>query len=253
MIRCQQGHTMGGARRYTSLIMVTLATAGPVIVIAGDSGPVGAAKAVKVVLVGDSTVADGSGWGPGFARRLGPGAACLNMARSGRSSKSYADEGHWKKALALQPDYVLIQFGHNDQPGKGPERETDPETSFRQNMGRYIDEARAAGARPIVVTSVTRRNFTSQGKVRADGLVPYVEAARRTAKEKGVPLVDLYARSVEAIERIGPNAAEAYDAASPDPQKRDRTHLSPPGADAMVDLVVQELKGVEPSLASHFR
>src|SRR4051794_34451826 len=98
----------------------------------------GGAK-VRIALVGDSTVAVNGGWGPGFAERVGPGAECLNMARGGRSSKSYRDEGLWKKVIEEKPDYILIQFGHNDQPGKGPERETAPETTYRQNMARYVD------------------------------------------------------------------------------------------------------------------
>jgi lysophospholipase L1-like esterase len=54
---------------------------------------------------------------------------------------------------------MLIQFGHNDMPGKGPERETDPKTTYRENLSRFVDEARAAGAQPILVTSIPRRNF----------------------------------------------------------------------------------------------
>src|SRR5262249_34489549 len=142
----RQTGTVRSVRPWTMLGIIALVLSGPPATRAVDErGRTEATKPVKVVLVGDSTVADGSGWGPAFARRLGSGATCLNMARSGRSSKSYADEGHWKKALALKPDYVLIQFGHNDQPGKGPQRETKPETTYRENLTRYIDESRAAG------------------------------------------------------------------------------------------------------------
>src|SRR5262245_53118657 len=88
----------------------------------------------RIVLVGDSTVASQSGWGDAFSKLLAPGVECSNMALGGRSSKSYRDEGHWKKALEAKPTWVLIQFGHNDQPGKGPKRETDPKTTFRQNL-----------------------------------------------------------------------------------------------------------------------
>ena len=82
---------------------------------------------VRIALAGDSTVTNQSGWGPGFAVRLGPDAECINLARSGRSSKSYINEGHWKKLLDAKPDTVLIQFGHNDQPGKWSDRGADPE------------------------------------------------------------------------------------------------------------------------------
>src|SRR4051812_6974067 len=128
---------------------------------------------VRIALVGDSTVAVNGGWGPGFAERVGPAVECLNLARGGRSSRSYRDEGLWKGVIERKPDYILIQFGHNDQPGKGPERETDPATTYRQNMARYVDEARAVGARPILVTSLTRRRFNEQGKIESD-LGPYV-------------------------------------------------------------------------------
>ena len=206
---------------------------------------------LKVVLIGDSTVAESSGWGPGFAKRLGPGATCINEARGGRSSKSYRDEGHWTRALAQRPDFVLIQFGHNDQPGKGPERETDPATTYRRNLARYIDEARASGAVPILVTSLTRRNFDGRGKVRPDGLLPYVEAARALAKEKDSPLVDLYARSVAALEAMGPIEAAALNPPGKTPDVVDRTHLTPEGARIVSGLVADGLREVEPRLAKH--
>src|SRR5213078_4638557 len=79
----------------------------------------------KIVLVGDSTVNDEGGWGPGFREFLGSKAEVTNLAKNGRSSKSFRDEGLWASALAAKPNYILIQFGHNDGPGKGPDRETD--------------------------------------------------------------------------------------------------------------------------------
>lgn len=205
-------------------------------------------KRVRIVLVGDSTVAQGSGWGPGFIARLGKGAECVNMARGGRSSKSYRDEGTWDKVLQEKPDYVLIQFGHNDQPGKGPERETDPATTFRENLARFVGEARAAGAKPILLTPMTRRTFTGDGKIRPDGLELYAAAARAVAAEKQVPLIDLHARSIAYLERIGPAASAELDMASKDPAKPDRTHLSAKGSDVMAELVIEDLKVVVPAL-----
>ena len=146
---------------------------------------------VRVVLVGDSTVNDEGGWGSGFRGWFGKGVEVVNLARNGRSSKSFRDEGLWAPAVAGKPDYILIQFGHNDGPGKGPDRETDPKTTFRDNMTRYIAEARAAGAQPVLVTSIVRRVFTAEGKIKRDSLVPYVEAVRELAIELKVPLVDL--------------------------------------------------------------
>jgi pectinesterase len=210
----------------------------------------------KIVLVGDSTVQDSSGWGTGFKKMLAPEATCINWAKGGRSSKSFINEGHWKKALEEKPDYVLIQFGHNDQPGKGPDRETDPATTYPQWMSRYVDEARAAGAKPVLVTSLTRRNFDKDGKIRSD-LGPYVEAVKKLAAEKKVPLIDLYGRSVELCNRIGLEGAKEFDAArklKPGEQPgRDSTHLNEKGAEVMGKILAEELKKAVPELASFVR
>ena len=154
----------------------------------------GAAAPVRVVLVGDSTVNDDGGWGPGFRAWFGPDVEVVNLAKNGRSSKSFRDEGLWAPAVAGKPDYILIQFGHNDGPGKGADRETDPKTTFRENMIRYVEEARAAGAQPVLVTSIVRRVFTADGKIKPDSLVPYVEEVRRTGCRRKIPLIDLVLR-----------------------------------------------------------
>jgi lysophospholipase L1-like esterase len=241
---------------------------GTLLIVVQAAGLAGAAAAaadeprpakVRIALAGDSTVTDSSGWGRGFAARLGPEAVCLNLARSGRSSKSYLNEGHWTKLLEQKPDYILIQFGHNDQPGKGPERETDPRTTYRESMARYVAEARAAGARPILVTSLARRHFTPEGTIRSD-LGPYAEAVKALAAEQHVPVIDLHARSIELLERLGPEASAEFD---PEPRDTgtppgkaaaaaagpDRTHLSPRGSEVFGRLVAEELRKVEPGLA----
>jgi pectinesterase len=228
---------------------------------AAQDGPI----ALRIVLVGDSTVASKSGWGDAFAKLLDPGVECLNLARGGRSSKSYRDEGHWKKALDAKPDWVLIQFGHNDMPGKGPERETDAKTTFRENLIRNITEARAIGAKPVLVTSLTRRNFNAQGEIDPGNLVPsmdaqtgkplpdsltdYVEATRAVAAEQKVPLIDLNARSIEQMNQIGPQAAVAFNAKTKDPEKPDTTHLSAEGAAKTASLVAEEIRKNVPDLA----
>ena len=72
----------------------------------------------------------------------------LNSAVGGRSSKSWYDEGRLPAVLAANPDYIFIEFGHNDQPGKGADRETDPETTFQDYLKIYIDAAKSIGATP---------------------------------------------------------------------------------------------------------
>ena len=208
-----------------------------------------AEPAIHIVLAGDSTVTDNAGWGKALANMLLPDGRLTNTARGGQSSKSFRDGGQWKKVLELHPTHVLIQFGHNDMPGKGPKRETDPKTTYRDNLIRFVDEVRAAGAKPILVTSIPRRLF-KDGKI-AGELLPYVEAARGVAAEKQVPLVDLYARSVEVLERMGPEAAEAWSPIKDG--KPDHTHLGPASQVATARLVVSELRKVAPELAMHFR
>ena len=99
--------------------------------------------------MGDSTVTDDSGWGADLKRLRQPSdAEVVNTAANGRSSKSFIDEGRWAEALAKRGQYYLIQFGHNDEPGKGPERETDPPTTYRDNLTRFVNDARRTARRP---------------------------------------------------------------------------------------------------------
>lgn len=206
---------------------------------------------IRIVLVGDSTVTDDSGWGVGFKRLLGTNAKCINCAKSGRSSKSYRDEGHWTKALAEQPDYILIQFGHNDQPGKGPERETDPKTTYRENLARYIDEARAAGAKPILVSPMTRRGFRGPRLV-IDPLTDYAQAVKALAAEKKTPLVSLYTRSRATIEAMGQKAADTLGPTDKN-GRPDRTHLNAEGSLLIAQLVVDELRRNVPELIPYLK
>lgn len=219
-----------------------------------DETPVPALPPLKIVLVGDSTVAGKSGWGDAFGAMFKPAAQVVNMAHGGRSSKSYIDEGFWKTALEQHADYILIQFGHNDQPGKGVKRETDPATTYPQFMGRYVDEARAAGAKPVLITSVARRHF-KDGKISEDDLAPYADAVIKLAAEKKVPLVDLHASSIAQLNAIGAKAAAAYDYQAPDadPNKPDRTHLSPAGAAATAQLVADGLQEAVPELKPYLK
>ncbi|MGL4693062.1 MAG: GDSL-type esterase/lipase family protein, partial [Stenotrophomonas maltophilia] len=115
-------------------------------------------RASKIVLVGDSTTAVQGGWGPAFcARHVTSFLTCTNLARGGRSTYNYRAEGSWALAEAEMrtPGYartwVLVQFGHNDQPGK-PGRSTELQREFPDNLRRYVHEIRAAGAQPVLLT-----------------------------------------------------------------------------------------------------
>jgi lysophospholipase L1-like esterase len=214
------------------------------------AAPAHAAKTIRIVLVGDSTVNPGGGWGPGLCALLTPKAECVNDALNGRSSKSFYDEGAWTKALGEHGDYVLIQFGHNDQPGKGPKRQTDPETTYAVNLRRYIAEARAAGAKPVIVTSLARRNY-KDSKL-DDTLEPYAVAAKRVAAEEGVPSIDLHAASMKLLAGMTQEEADRFDALThPDATGKgpDRTHLNAEGQKVFGRMVAEELARVCPELA----
>jgi lysophospholipase L1-like esterase len=140
-----------------------------------------------------------------------------------------------------------MQFGHNDAPGKGPARETDPATTYRANMERYVDEAIAAGAQPVLVTSIVRRNFTAEGKIKVDSLAPYVAQVRALAAEKKVPLIDLYSLTLNQAEKLGPDGCAGIDALDKD-GKRDHTHLGPQGRQEIGAMAARELVRVIPAL-----
>jgi lysophospholipase L1-like esterase len=205
---------------------------------------------LRVVLVGDSTVNDAGGWGPGLRAYFGADVEVLNLAKNGRSSRSFRGEGLWAPALTGKPDYILIQFGHNDGPGKGPDRETDPKTTFRDNLARYVEEARAAGAQPVLVTSIVRRVFTADGKIKRDSLVPYVEAVRELAAAQKVALIDLYSLTLAQAEKLGPEGCAEIDARLPD-AKRDTTHLGPKGRREIGLMAAQELVKLMPALRNY--
>ncbi|MHC5147735.1 rhamnogalacturonan acetylesterase [Stenotrophomonas rhizophila] len=247
-------------------------------------------RASKIVLVGDSTTAVQGGWGPAFcARHVTSFLTCTNLARGGRSTYNYRAEGSWALAEAEMrtPGYattwVLVQFGHNDQPGK-PGRSTDLQREFPDNLRRYVREIRAAGAQPVLLTPLTRRQFADG--VLIDDLAPWAEAVRAVARELEVPLVDLHARSRAVVQALGPVAAmplaQAQAAATPaqvsaalegttvgaapvagapaaqnnaltEPMGQakvafDYTHLGPDGAALFATLVTEEMARQVPSL-----
>lgn len=210
-------------------------------------------KRVKFVLMGDSTVSDRQGWGPGFKQLLNNNAFCVNTAIGGRSSKSFINEGRLKKAIALKGDYYLIQFGHNDEPNKGEERTTDPNTTYREYMTQYINEVRAIGAKPILVTSMVRRQWDkSDPNMINSTLAPYAEAVRQLAKEKNVPLVDLYTSSKKLCEQLGKQKCYEFSPIK-DSNQFDNTHLNDKGSVMFARLVVEDLVKAVPELKPCFR
>ena len=211
---------------------------------------------LKIVLIGDSTMTDGAGWGLGFKQFLDPDQVTLiNAARGGRSSLSFLQEGRWTNALALKADYYFIQFGHNNEPGK-PGRSTDLPT-FVRNMNQYVDEARASGAKPVLVTPLVRRQWDPEhpGKIKSS-LVPYAEAVRTLAAEKQVPLVELHDRARDLCESLGRDKCRELFSpikTADGTNTYDNTHLRGVGRVMFARLVVAELRRAAPELAPVLR
>lgn len=219
-----------------------------------DRPPAVPIKASKIILVGDSTTQVLSGWGGSFcAYHVTSFAACVNLARGGRSTYSYRAEGSWDLALAemktpgFVKTWVLIQFGHNDQPGK-PGRSTDLATEFPANLRLYVKEARAAGAEPILLTPLTRRQFKA-GKLDRD-LDAWADSIRKVAAELQVPLVDLNKRSADAVEALGPSMANRFAQVAPAREVSAAaltgTTIANPPAAAAVPSAPQNNAAVEP-------
>ena len=130
-------------------------------------------------------------------------------------------EGRWTNALAVQGDYYFIQFGHNNEPSK-PGRSTDMPT-FVSDLEKYVADARAIGAKPVLVTPLSRRQWdkANPGEIKSS-LVPYAEVVRKIAMEKNVPLIELHDRSLEYYEKVGRAEVEKFS-----PIKTvDGTHLA---------------------------
>jgi lysophospholipase L1-like esterase len=201
----------------------------------------------KIVLVGDSTVAEEGGWGPGFCATLTPNVHCVDLARNGRSTKSYIDEGLWAQALAEHGQYYFIQFGHNDQK-PAPALHTDPETTFAANLYRFVSEVRGIGGIPILVTPLSRRNYRDGALIQDDGLGDYAAAMQRVAQEDDVTVVDLLSMSRRLLSSMDQQQADQFNAQThPDAKaengatKPDRTHLNERGKQIFGTLVADNV------------
>nr|WP_325288327.1 pectinesterase family protein [uncultured Bacteroides sp.] len=255
-------------------------------------------RVITIFTIGDSTMANKSlvggnperGWGQMLSRYFSADIVIDNHAVNGRSSKSFIDEGRWDKVLEKlkKGDYVFIQFGHNDEKSD-EKRHTDPGTTFDANLKRFVEEARAKGAIPVLFNSIVRRNF---GKTNADavaqavvqddireGIDPnapqaeekagarlidthgaYLDSPRNVARELDVPFVDLNRITHDLVERMGPETSKQLFVwvapntvpALPD-GREDNTHLNVRGAATVAWLAVQEVIKVVPALKPYVR
>ena len=230
MVAVDLGRAVPELKQYVQPMASELPAAGVKAMRVIEGGP------VKIVLVGDSTVATEGGWGPGFCAVMTPNVTCIDDALNGRSTKSFIDEGAWKKALDRHGDYYLIQFGHNDQK-PAPKVHADADGLYQENLRRFIADVRGIGGVPVLVTSLSRRNY--KDGVLVEDLTQYVEAAKKVGAEEYVSVVDLNAISTRMLKGMTQEEADRFDKGN-DPRTG---KLAAQGAS--VDVVTETASGVD--------
>lgn len=248
-------------------------------------------KVMTIFVIGDSTAAEKDnprtnperGWGMVLQGCFDDRIIVDNHAVNGRSSKSFIDEGRWKTVLdKIKPgDYVFIQFGHNDEK-PDPKRHTDPETTFADNLRRFVRETREKGGIPVLFNSVVRRcwfvekdtndddeklrntTFDAEEMVNSDTLVDthgaYTVVPRKVAKEMNVAFVDATQLTHDIETEMGVVESRKLhmwfrpgEIASIPKGRKDNTHYNVYGAhivaNALADAIVQQV----PALSKHVR
>jgi lysophospholipase L1-like esterase len=214
-----------------------------------------AGTAVRIELIGDSTQTDNAGYGRGFCANLTSAVDCINMAHGGASTKTFRADGYWSKALVTKPDYMLIQFGHNDMQSADHNARQTTMAEYEQNLRAFVEEARSAGIHPILVTPLTRRYFGDDGKIHSD-LLAHAETMKRVAESMHVPLTDLQAESIAYLDEVGPTAGQALGITKKDSDGRtipDKTHLNWQGSYVFGRIVAVDLGKAVPSLEPYVR
>ncbi len=248
-------------------------------------------KHITVFMIGDSTMANKPydngkperGWGMVLQGFFSDDVVVDNHAVNGRSSKSFIDEGRWQKVLDLiKPgDYVIIQFGHNDEKPQA-DRHTDPGSTFDANLTRFVEETRSKGGIPILMNSVVRRNFqqavalndddeklretvytgqsVTEGTVLVDTHGDYIVAPRHVASATSTLFVDANKVTHDLEQALGPEGSKALHmwfkpGENPSlPQGReDNTHYCVYGAHEVASLLVDEIGKVAPALRKYIR
>jgi PelA/Pel-15E family pectate lyase len=223
---------------------------------------------MTIHLAGDSTMAQKTaqrrpetGWGEALPQYFPEADVRVeNHAKGGRSTRTFIEEGRWQQLMARvrSGDYVVIQFGHNDEVPSKTDRYTPPER-FRANLERFVNDVRAARATPILMTPVARRKFGPDGKA-AETHAEYSAIVREVAARERVAFIDMDRKSQALLTRYGaaqsrklflqlkpgehPNFPDGIE---------DNTHFSPAGAEAMAELAIEGFRELQLSFVKHLR
>ena len=223
---------------------------------------------VTIVLAGDSTMAaklpdkrPETGWGEMLGGHFKDGAVRVeNRAMNGRSTKTFISEGRWQEIIddLKKGDFVFVQFGHNDESKDKGERYTPPE-DYKKNLIRFVEEVRAKGGSPVLLTPVMRRRFDKDGKF-YDTHGEYPGIVRDVAKELKAPLIDMHRSSEVVIVKYGVEGSKKLflqlkpgENANYPNGIEDNTHFSPLGAEEMAQLVVDGIRANKLKLSKYLR
>ncbi|URZ16537.1 rhamnogalacturonan acetylesterase [Clostridium felsineum] len=214
-------------------------------------------KTISIFLAGDSTVANYpaneapmAGWGQLIGKYFKENIIIRNYALPGRSSKSFIDEGVLDKILKeiKENDYLLIQFGHNDEKKYDPSRYSNPDNSYKEYLKQYINGARQHGAIPILITPVSRRTFDKNNNIECSH-GKYPDSMKDLANTEQVTLIDLTRISKNYFESLGAEKTKnIFLHLKPGENKNyingvnDNTHFHENGANEIGHLIVKELK-----------
>lgn len=219
-----------------------------------------------IFMIGDSTMANKSsdkypetGWGQVFNEFFTEGIKIENLARNGRSTKSFLAENRWTPSVneLNEGDYVFIEFGHNDEKTTVPEVGTSLE-EYRANLLRFVKETRSKKAIPVLLTPIARRSFKNGVYYDTHGLYPSVVVS--LAKSEDVPLIDLHDKSEQLLKEMGDESskelflwAEASKYSGYPEGIRDNTHLNPTGARVIAKLAADGIKELDLPLAANLK
>jgi lysophospholipase L1-like esterase len=183
-----------------------------------------------------------------LTRFFNPDIAVANHAESGETLKSFVTGLRLAKVLShlRAGDWVLIQFGHNDQKKQWPQTYVEAHTTYKAWLRTFIAEARQRGATPVLVTSPQRRNFDAQGRI-INTHGDYPQAVREVAAEEKVALVDLEAMSRALYEGLGPDQSPRLFANG----GKDATHHNNLGAYFLAQCIVKSLRDSGDLLTRH--
>ncbi len=207
-----------------------------------------------VFIIGDSTVCDQSrepfnSWGQMLPNFLKPDIAVANHAESGETYRDSIGRRRLDKMLSLMKpgDYLLMQFGHNDQKQIAA-HSGGPFTTYKAEIKVHVDRVRAHGGIPVIISPMERRNYNPDGSFKPT-LSDYAEASRQAASELKVAFIDLNARSMVFYRALGMD--KAYLAFAGTGLKRDATHHDNYGSYELAKIIVQGIRDDGLPLASH--